>query len=602
MVALPPATLVAKRGMAMTLGSVRITTLVDVLRLRADVTPTRSAFVYLENGRDESAALSYSELDFAARRVAIRLQELGAEGERILLLYPHGLDLIVALFGCFYAGAVAVPALPASRPGHFRERLDAILVDAAPRFALTTAAYADALAGTSLRIEVTSDLHVAAPWNLLPAWTPPHVDPASTCMLQYTSGSTSDPKGVMLSHANIIHNEEMILERFEHTQETVVVSWLPLHHDMGLIGMIFQPLYVGNPCVLMPPVAFMQRPIRWLQAITRYRATTSGGPNFAYEMCVERIRELDCEGLDLSSLEIAYTGAEPIRAKTLQRFSERFKPFGFRPEAFYPCYGLAEGTLLVTGAKKRCLPRIREVDANALEFENLAVPATPGSETRTLVGCGTSPPTQSVRIVHPDTLETLAERKVGEIWVSGPSVADGYWNRIKETENTFRARTAGDSESPYLRTGDLGFLDHGELFVTGRIKDVLIVRGRNHYPQDIEATAEASHPALRPAGSAALLVARAGIERLVLLHELRREYVLGPDIAGIAAAVRQEVTRHHGLQVASLVLLKPGALPRTTSGKVRRQHCRAQLIAGELPAIAEDSHGEPIARAGPNSR
>lgn len=566
-------------------------TLVEVLQRRAVATPDLMAFRYLQNGEDESATLTFGELDRAARRVAQRLQELGAAGARVLLLYPHGLDFIVSLFGCFYAGAVAVPALPAARPGYTRERLEAMLADAAPRIALTTEGDAGTLAGAPLHVEITR----AATAESAPAdWTPPALDPHATCMLQYTSGSTGSPKGVMLTHANLLHNEEMILACFAHTRESVVVSWLPVYHDMGLIGMLFQPLFVGIPCILMSPVAFMQRPIRWLQAITRYRATTSGGPNFAYEMCLDRIKPEDAAGLDLSSLEIAYSGAEPVRADTLRRFSERFAPHGFRPQAFYPCYGLAEATLLVTGGRKLAPLRLREVDADVLEAEHRAVPAASAVNGRVLVGCGTSPARQRVRIVDPDTFAVRPDGAVGEIWVAGPCIAGGYWNRAVESREVFQAHLQGDPETPYLRTGDLGFLDDGELYITGRLKDVLIIRGRNHYPQDLEATAEASHPALLPAGSAALLVPRGEVERLVLVHELRRQHMAAPDVAEIAAAVRKEVVRRHGLQVAALVLLKPGALPRTTSGKVRRRECRERLMAGALAVVAEESHGAPV--------
>jgi acyl-CoA synthetase (AMP-forming)/AMP-acid ligase II len=567
-------------------------TLAEVLQRRARDTPDRRAFVCLQKERDAETGFTYGELDRAARHVANRLRSLDAASERVLLLYPHGLDFIAALFGCFYAGAVAVPVLPAARPGQSRDRLRGILADAVPRFALTNDADAAALSGAPIHITVMQNLKAVAEGTPEP-WTAPSIDPHAICMLQYTSGSTGTPNGVMLSHANIMRNEAMICERFEHTPDSVVVSWLPVYHDMGLIGMLFQPLYVGNPCIFMSPVTFMQRPIRWLQAISRYRATTSGGPNFAYEMCVDRIKTDDCTGLDLSSLEIAYSGAEPVRADTMRRFSERFAACGFRPEAFYPCYGLAEATLLVTGGRKLSPWRLRTVDAVALESDHRAVAVREDGHPRTLVGCGTSPACQSVRIVHPETGEELEEGHVGEIWVAGPCVAGGYWKREHQSRATFEARVQGDPETPFLRTGDLGFLDGRELYVTGRIKDVLIIRGRNHYPQDIEATAENSHPALLPAGSVAMLVPGAADERLVLVHEVRRQYVATPDTIGIAAAVRQRVAREHGLQIAGLVLLRPGTLPRTTSGKLRRQECRRLLMSSAMPVLAEHVLGGP---------
>jgi len=584
-----------------------LTTLVDVVRHRAQRTPGRRAFVVLDNGLDESVTLSYDDLDLAACHVAARLQSLGAEGKRILLLYPHGLEFIIALFGCMYAGAVAVPALLASRPGHSLDRLESIIADAAPSITMVT----DALAGTLIQssvldrtpttLEITGGLCAAKGKGPPPDWSPPKLDPEVTCLLQYTSGSTDAPKGVMISHRNILQNQKMILDRFEHTSKSIVVSWLPVYHDMGLIGMIFQPLFVGNPCVLISPTTFLQRPVRWLQAITRYRATTSGGPNFAYDMCVDRIKEGDCEGLDLSSLDIAYSGAEPIHEETLNRFTERFARYGFRQEAFYPCYGLAESTLLVTGGKKMSPLRIRAVDADALESDHRAVAARSDSPARSLVGCGTSPAGQRVRIVDPDTFETLADGQVGEIWVTGPCLAAGYWNRDSESENVFHAQLVDDGELRYLRTGDLGFMDAGELYVTGRIKELLIIRGKNHYPQDIEVTAKRSHPALSPASSAAFLLENDRQQQLVLVHEIMRRHVSNPDVAHIAACVREAVTRVHGLHVNSVVLLRPGLLPKTSSGKIRRGECKTRLVAGTLPVLGEDTHGKRLqenARAG----
>jgi acyl-CoA synthetase (AMP-forming)/AMP-acid ligase II len=572
-------------------------TLAEILHFRAETTPARSSYVYLKNGKDESASLTYGELDYAARMLAQRLQQLGAEGERVLLLYPHGLDFVIALFGCFYAGAVAVPALPATRSEQSSERLQAILADATPRFVFTTEMYADSVADDTLHVEITHELFAVDQSASPSSWVPSAVDPDAICMLQYTSGSTGDPKGVMLTHANILHNQEMILGCFEHSPESVVVSWLPVYHDMGLIGMLMQPLFVGNRCILMSPMAFMQRPLRWLQAITKYRATTSGGPNFAYEACVDRIKPEDCADLDLSSLEIAYSGAEPIRVETLDRFSDRFEACGFRRQAFYPCYGLAEATLLVTGGRKMAALRLLEVNSGILESEHRAVAARGTDAGRVLVGCGSSPSRQALRIVNPDTHEVLADGLVGEILVAGPCIAKGYWNRPRASREIFDARIDGDDTRAYLRTGDLGFLLEGELYVAGRLKDVLIIRGRNHYPQDIEATAESCHAALRPAGSAAILVERGGGERLVLVMEMRREHKEKPDVTAIAGEVRQGVTQGHGLQAASVVLLKSGTLPRTTSGKIRRAECRSRLLAGELPILAEDSYGGPFAAA-----
>ena len=571
--------------------------LVDIIRHRAATEPDRHAYVFLANDLKESLVLRYSELDHFVSRMASRLQQFGIRDERVALLYPHGPDFLIALFACMFVGAVAVPILPARRPGQSLERMRSVLMDASPKLALTTSDYKDALSHMaashvpSMTVVVEEGLNSNGIDPDLPTIPPRKVSRAAICLLQYTSGSTDSPKGVMLRHANILHNQKAILQRFQHTRDSVVVSWLPVYHDMGLIGMLFQPLYVGYPCILMSPITFLQRPGRWLQAITRFRATTSGAPNFAYDLCVDRIDERDCEGLDLSSLEIAYNGAEPIRIETMKRFIAKFAPYGFRREAFFPCYGLAEATLLVTSNAKLRPFRTRRLDSEILETQHLAVPGSNDSSVREFVGCGRSPVNQSARIVDPARFRVLDDGQIGEIWVSGPCVAAGYWNRMDETAKTFNAYVTGDDNTPYLRTGDLGFLDDGELYVTGRIKDLIIIRGRNHYPQDIEATAESSHPALRRSSGAAVLIEWNGREQLAIALEVKRQYIAGLDVAEVAAAVREAVVRNHGLHVASVALLRPGKIPKTSSGKVRRRTCRSLLMNGNLPILAEDSHG-----------
>ena len=330
------------------------------------------------------------------------------------------------------------------------------------------------------------------------AWTEPQVTPESLAFLQYTSGSTSSPKGVMVSHGNILHNEGLIQRAFRQTARSTIVGWLPVYHDMGLIGNVIQPLYVGAACVLMSPVAFLQSPLRWLQAITRYRATTSGGPNFAFDLCARKVRQAQRDTLDLSSWQVAYNGAEPIRLETLERFSAAFEPCGFRREAFLPCYGLAEATLLVSGSLRTASPRVEHVQAVGLESHRVVEAAAGDGKAVPLVGCGEVTDGQELVIVHPDSSRRCAPDQVGEIWVAGPSIARGYWNRPEETERNFHARLAETGGGTFLRTGDLGFLKDGELFITGRLKDLVIIRGLNHYPQDIEQTVEKAHATLRP--------------------------------------------------------------------------------------------------------
>jgi natural product biosynthesis luciferase-like monooxygenase protein/amino acid adenylation domain-containing protein/FkbM family methyltransferase len=563
-------------------------TFVDLLRARASETPGRTACVFLPDGEVEQARLTYAELDARARTIAAALQRRGAAGERALLLYPPGLDFVAAFFGCFYAGAVAVPAYP-PRSGREQPRLRSILEDAKPSFALAPAPVAarlDDLAAELPGLEqaerlMTDDL----PLSLAEEWEEPCLGPADLAFLQYTSGSTSEPKGVMVSHGNLMANEEAIRAACDHDERSTFVSWLPIYHDMGLIGAVLQPLYVGAFCVLMPPLAFLQQPVRWLRAISRYRACTSGAPDFAYELCARKIPPEQREGLDLSSWRIAFNGAEPVRAGTLERFAAAFAPHGFRPEAFFPCYGLAEATLLVTG-EAGSAPDVRAFQG--LDGERPVAVEESAERARRLVSCG--PPRQEVAIADPETGAERAAGEVGEIWVSGPSVAHGYWGRPEESEKTFHARLAGRPGPGFLRTGDLGFLLDGRLFVTGRLKDLILVRGRNLYPQDLELTVQTSHPALAGVG-AAFAVEEGEAERVVAVQEIdpRRVSEAGEALESARRAVAEE----HEAALHALVLVRPGAVPRTTSGKVQRRLCRRMFLEGSLEPVAEWRAEEP---------
>ncbi|MEG3960560.1 AMP-binding protein, partial [Microcoleus sp. herbarium2] len=393
------------------------------------------------------------------------------------------------------------------------------------------------------------------------------------------------PKGVMVSHGNLLHNEQMIQQAMQHTEKTIVVGWLPLFHDMGLIGNVLQPMYLGIPCILMSPLAFLQRPLRWLQAISRYKATTSGGPNFAYELCVSKITYEQREALDLSSWDVAFNGSEPVRAEMLDRFATAFEPCGFRREAFYPCYGMAETTLLVSGKLKAALPVLKTVQGNALEQHRVVSASGENDGVRTLVGCGQTLLEQQIVIAHPDTLIRCQPTEVGEIWVWGNSVAQGYWNRPEETQTTFRAYLVDTGEGPFLRTGDLGFLQEGELFVTGRLKDLIIIRGRNHYPQDIELTVEQSHPVLQLNRTAAFSVEVNGQERLVVAYELERTSRRNLDVDEVVGAIRKAVSQQHDLEVYGVLLLKPGSIPKTSSGKIQRHACKAGFLAESLSVV-----------------
>ncbi|MEA2695243.1 MAG: hypothetical protein QOJ16_4630, partial [Acidobacteriota bacterium] len=568
--------------------------------MKASEIPDSHAYTFLADGEGEGASLTYAQLDARARALAAVLAERGLRGERALLLFPPGLDFILAFWGCLYAGVVAVPAYPPKeRAGQLDSRLLAILADARPRAVLTTAAVRARLEGLSARLPGLADLAWFAadevPDAAAEGFRDPRLAPADLAFLQYTSGSTALPKGVMVSHGNLRHNEEMIRQAFGQSAESVIVGWLPLYHDMGLIGNVLQPLYLGARCILMSPLAFLQRPRRWLAAISRYRATTSGGPNFAFDLCVRKIPPEARAGLDLGSWTLAFNGAEPVRAETLERFAAAFAPCGFRRSAFYPCYGLAEATLFAAGGAPGRGPVARSFDRAELE-RNRAAPAAP-EEGAALVACGGPWLGQRLAIADPESGALRPAGQVGEIWLSGPSVAAGYWGRPEESEETFRARLAGDPDGvPFLRTGDLGFVDGdtGELFVAGRLKDLIILRGRNLYPQDVERVAEQSFPGLRPGSSAAFAVEVAGVdgveERLVVVLELDRHAAQGP--AGpVVDAVRAAVAARLEAQIHEVVLVRAGAVPKTSSGKIQRRATRAAYLAGRLEAVARSAVG-----------
>src|SRR4051812_1367727 len=564
--------------------TIEFSSLIEMLRTRARESPAARAFTFLGDGEEDQ--LSYAGLDERARAIAALLVEQGARGERVLLLYPPGLEYIAAFFGCLYAGAVAVPAYP-PRLNRSLPRLRSLLEDARPRVALTTAAILGRVEGwretapwlAAVRWLETDSLALAG----AAAWHEPDAGADSLAFLQYTSGSTGTPKGVMLSHGNLLHNSRELRRCFGYSAASRGVIWLPPYHDMGLIGGILQPIHGGFPATLMAPVTFLQSPLRWLAAISRERATISGGPDFAYDLCVRRIPPAEREALDLSSWEVAFTGAEPVRAATLERFAAAFAPCGFQRRAFYPCYGLAEATLIASGGTPSAGAVERTFDAEALERHR----AAPAAEGRRLVGNGPGLADGRLAIVDPETAAVCPPGAVGEVWLAGPSVAQGYWNQPEETRATFAARLP-DGDGPYLRTGDLGFLSGGELFITGRLKDLIILRGRNHYPQDVEATVEAAHPALRPGCSAAFSVEMAGEERLVVVAELERTAARG-DLERVAEAIRQAVAQDHEAQVHEVVLIRVATLPKTSSGKVQRRACRRDYLAGELVVISRSA-------------
>jgi amino acid adenylation domain-containing protein len=567
----------------------------ELLLWRAEQNSSQPVLTFLKDGEKEESNWSYGELASRAWSIAELLQSSVCSGQPVLLLYPPGPDFIAAFWGCLGAGAIAVPVYP-PRSNRNLLRLKSVLQDSQARTVLTTGptlgkirrfAESDAQLD-SLRYLPTDDL---VP-SLAPGPKLPNVTADSIAFLQYTSGSTAAPKGVMVSHANLLENEALIQKAFQQNEKSVIVGWLPLYHDMGLIGNLLQPIYVGARCILMSPMAFLEKPVRWLQAITRYRATTSGGPNFSYELCTQKIKEDELDTLDLSSWKLAFNGAEPVRSRTMKRFAKKFSPVGFKSSAFTPCYGLAEATLLVSGCGAKNQPRVLKVDTEALGRHKVCDPSK-GTIATQLVSCGQPAQGSSLRIVDPESLLPSPGNQIGEIWVSGRSVARGYWNLPEETKRVFHARTL-DNNGPFLRTGDLGFLHKGELFVTGRLKDLIIIRGRNYYPQDIEETMGAAHPALRPGCGIAFAIDNGKEEQLVLVQEAatRSEDELDKAIQLVA----RNVAEAHELTAHAILLVKPGTIPKTSSGKLQRNACKNDFLNQQLDLLKEWREKGPQAK------
>lgn len=572
------------------------TTLGDILRWRALHQPDRLAYKFLKySGAGCSERdWTYQELDQQARKIAVTLTNLGIYQQPVLLLFPSGLEYVAAFFGCFYAGAVAVPAYP---PRHARsgERIGSILEDARPTVILTTSSIRGTiqewLTFTSPNADITVIAVDTLPDALAHVWQEPSITPDSLAFLQYTSGSTASPKGVMVSHGNLIHNSKLI-QYYEQTDENdKCVSWLPIYHDMGLIASILQPTYVGYPAIFMDPVQFLQFPMRWLHAISRYRGSVTYAPNFAFEQCIRRAKPEDLATLDLSCWHIAVNGAEPIRSETMEHFLKVFGPCGFQPWTPKFAFGLAEATLVATSEVLGTVPHTQPFDKDALA-QNKVVPLDePGPRAWKLAGCGFPTLGQRIVIVRPEDRTRCASDEVGEIWLQGESVAQGYWQKPEATEEIFRARLSDGDEGPFLRTGDLGFVHGRHLYITGRLKDIIILNGRNHYPQDIELTVEQSHPALRPGCCVAFSCELAGSEQLVVMAEVNPRYSWSSEqgenagqerLREVQNAIRRSIAEAHDIRTHDVVLLEMGEVLKTSSGKLQRRACRTNYLTGTL--------------------
>lgn len=563
-------------------------TLVALLQRQAQRYGDKVAFSFSYNGDGEGVSqLSYRELDLRARAIAATLQQHGAAGERVLVFCRPGLEGIAGYFGCLYAGAIPVPVHERLAP-----RLSSVVPSAQARFALAApqmptkiTAAVDTLigwvGGTPLHWCGT-DVSTAA----AQAWVPPEVDADTTALLQFTSGSTHAPKGALVTHGNLMHNLAAIHQAWPGDDGEIAVYWLPPHHDMGLIGAVLEMIYLGCRTELMSPSAFIQRPMRWLEAISRCRGTFSTAPNFAYQLCVQRSTPEERAALDLSSLSTVMNGAEPVQAATMEAFTEAFAPAGFRGKAFMPVYGLAEATLLVSGGSDSATPAVCHLDRTGLQTDCVvdADPQDPGAVA--LVSCGQ--PRQSISLVDPETRRRCEPDQVGEIWIAGPSVGQGYWGLPEKTEEIFQAFVADTGEGPYLRTGDLGFVRGGELFVVGRCNDLVVIDGHHYYPHDIELTVQACRPDFRSGRGAAFSMAAesGGVETLVVVQEIDGG-VDESDLRATVETIQAALATHHGIQADSVALVEPRTIPLTSSGKIRRGACRDQFGERGLQCVAE---------------
>ncbi len=565
-------------------------TYIEIIRKRADLEPEKVVYRFLEDGLTESETFTFGMLDRRSKALGAALQQHAAKGDRVLLLFPAGLKYVAAIFSCFYSGMIAVPAYPPRRNRNLG-RVLSIVEDAGAKTALVTRQVYDDISRNFNDHSILNNMN----WVIYEdvddeqasAWKETEVLPGDVALLQYTSGSTGNPKGVMLTQLNLLYNSEYIRLTFEFTKETTIgMNWLPIFHDMGLIGGILQAGFLGAENIGMPPVQFIKTPGRWLQCITRYKATVGGGPNFGYDYCVEKVSEEEKKSLDLSSMKTFYCGAEPVRKKTMDSFVEYFSECGVKATQMYPVYGLAEATLIVTGGYQNQPPVYLHVNKQKLA-KNEVEPVQHGEKNAVLLtGVGKTWLETEVVIVNPETFERAGNNEVGEIWVSGPTVAKGYWNKPEETERTFGAYIKSSGEGPFLRTGDLGFFHDNELYIAGRLKDLIIIRGVNHYPSDIEFTVSNSHQDLRKNACAAFSVQKQGEEKLIIVQELERNALRKESYEDVFDSVRKTLSEEHELEAEEIVLIRTGTIPLTSSGKIQRRQTRYDYLSDNLNVVA----------------
>ncbi len=556
----------------------------EILSLRAEEQPHDVAYVFIDELSLAPATLTYGELDNLARQIANSLHEQCQPGDRVLLQFPSCLDFIAALFGCFYAGITAVPAYPpAQRHIH---RLQSIISDSSPVLALTTAAVASKIRNESATMPELAGIPLLTvdtmAENVQGDRHRHEVYGDAVAFLQYTSGTTGSPKGVMITHTNLIENQRMIKSAFGHNRDTIVAGWLPLFHDMGLVGNVLQPLYLGVKCILMSPSSFIQRPVRWLKMISDYRATSSGGPDFAFRYCVRNIRPKQMSGIDLSCWKVAFSGSEMVRAETLQEFTKMFLKSKFSGRAFYPCYGMAEATLLITGGLPGSHTKTTMVNPDYLTEGRFDPSRTKDDRALSFVSCGQTWHGACVRIIDPETFAICENGVIGEIWVSGSNVATGYWNQTEASKSLFEARISGSKEGPFLRTGDLGVIYDGELWITGRLKDTIIIQGQNFNPTDIERVVQIQSSIFGQYSCCVFSVEINGYEKVVVVQEIARSEAQKHSFEAASGDILETVMEQFGLSVYSILFVQPGSLLKTSSGKIQRSKCRKKYLSGEF--------------------
>jgi acyl-CoA synthetase (AMP-forming)/AMP-acid ligase II/acyl carrier protein len=568
----------------------------DFLQRNAALVPDKMAFQF-SSANQPVSSFTYKELNDHAHSVAAMLCQQGKAGDRVLLMFPSGLEFIAAFFGTLYAGMIAVPTYTPKK-NSLSDRVDLIVSDCDARFILTTQKTAGYLQKNFTALAEMPGLDIIT-WETITmanlSFHPPVQPVEQPAFLQYTSGSTGQPKGVIVTHRNLLANLEDLYEGAGQHCQSVMVSWLPVFHDLGLIAGILLPVYGGFTCHLMSPVDFLVKPLRWLKLMASTNATHTVAPNFAFDLCIKQFNADEMAGVDLRSVQYMGNCAEPVRMSTITAFMNLYSAYHLKADVIKPGYGLAEATLKVSSVPMHQTVQVIHADAAALEQNEVKEVPDTDVHHRVLVGCGSSEINTKLLIADPHTMIPCAEGSIGEVWVSGDTVAAGYWNNTEKTESAFHAMSVGETDTRYLRTGDLGFMQDGNLFITGRMKDLIIINGANHYPQDIELSVEESHPALRKGQGAAFSVDKNAAESLVIVYEMYSEYEKNGSRDEIFDAIIKAVSRHHGIPVHTIVLVKPSSIPKTSSGKVRRSECRRKFLEGSLSLTGSYTVGASLA-------